>query len=212
MQMPRELQRDKAADLRRKTAREAATLLYFGLEKEYRQAKTKAAENLGTRILPSNLEIALEMDRLAEENEGSSRKERLIKMRHEALHIMKLLKDSCPILIGSVWRGTIKRASDIDIEIYPEEPERITSLLKAAGIRIQKTETIAVTEKGKSTESIHVFVQTTGKFTVEITVRPSEDLGKKRKCDTFGDEIKGLTIKELEKLLQEYPAKQFLPS
>ena len=49
-----------STDLKSRVAREAATLLYFGAEKEYKQAKTRAAETLGTDFLPSNLEVALE--------------------------------------------------------------------------------------------------------------------------------------------------------
>ena len=64
-------------DLKCRVAREAATLLYFGAEKEYKQAKEKAAKTLGTHFLPSNLEVALELDKIAEENEGAKRKERL---------------------------------------------------------------------------------------------------------------------------------------
>jgi len=37
--------------IRRKIAREAATLLYKGIEKEYMQAKLKAAETLGVYLL-----------------------------------------------------------------------------------------------------------------------------------------------------------------
>ncbi|HYA78053.1 MAG TPA: tRNA adenylyltransferase, partial [Verrucomicrobiae bacterium] len=72
-------------DLKCRVAREAATLLYFGAEKEYKQAKEKAAKNLCIHFLPTNLEVALELDKMAEENEGAKRKERLIQMRHEAL-------------------------------------------------------------------------------------------------------------------------------
>jgi predicted nucleotidyltransferase len=63
-------------DLKYRVAREAATLLYFGAEKEYKQAKTKAAQTFGVHFLPSNLEIALELDKISEENEGAKRKER----------------------------------------------------------------------------------------------------------------------------------------
>ena len=117
-------------DLKCRVAREAATLLYFGAEKEYKQAKEKAAKTLGTHFLPSNMEVALELDKIAEENEGAKRIERLIQMRNEALKIMKLLDAYCPVLIGSVWRGTIKQGSDIDIAVYTDEPEEIVQILK----------------------------------------------------------------------------------
>ena len=66
-----------SADLKNKVAREAATLLYFGAEKEYKQAKDRAAETLGTHFLPSNRDIALELDKIAEENEGLGEKRTL---------------------------------------------------------------------------------------------------------------------------------------
>ena len=68
---------------RHRIAREAATLLYFGAEKEYKQAKLRAAKILGSRFLPTNLEVAIELDRIAEEIEGSLKKRRLVKMRLE---------------------------------------------------------------------------------------------------------------------------------
>ena len=53
--------------LKKKISKEAATLLYLGIEKEYKQAKVKAAKTFGIRKLPSNLEIALELDKISEE-------------------------------------------------------------------------------------------------------------------------------------------------
>jgi predicted nucleotidyltransferase len=201
-----------ASAARDKVAREAATLLYLGLEKEYKQAKLKAANNLGVNVLPSNLEIALELDRLAQETEGSARTQRLIQMRIEALDIMKVLRAYCPLLIGSVWRGTIRRGSDIDIEAYHDEPEGIVAALKADGLKIHKTEYVTTTEHGKTASSLHIHGETEGKTPVEIVVRTAEEAGRRRKCDTFGDEIKGLTTQQLEKVLNENPAQQFLPT
>src|SRR4030066_1116952 len=90
----------KPQELRRKVAREAAVLLYFGSEKEYKQAKVKAAETLRTHSLPSNREVALELDIVADENEGAARKQRLIQMRQEALEIMTAIEACKPVLIG----------------------------------------------------------------------------------------------------------------
>jgi predicted nucleotidyltransferase len=199
-------------DLKRRVAREAATLLYFGAEKEYKQAKDKAAQTLGTHFLPSNLDVALELDKIAEENEGDKRKARLIEMRQEALDVMRLLSAFCPVLIGSVWRGTIKIGSDIDIAVYTDDSEKIIDALKADGVKITKTVWNTVNKKGATLESFHIYAQTQAKHGLEIVVRPSEEAGKKRRCETFGDELKGLNIKELEKVLQSNPTQRFIPS
>jgi hypothetical protein len=192
-------------------AREAATLLYFGAEKEYKQAKDKAAQILGTHFLPSNLEVALELDKIAEEQEGEKRRERLIQMRTEALAVMQLLNGFCPVLIGSVWRGTIKQGSDIDIAVYTDDSEAVVNALKAGNVKITKTAWMTVNKKGATLESYHIYAQTTSKHNLEITARASEEAGKKRRCETFGDELKGLNIRELERVLQSNPTQQFIP-
>jgi predicted nucleotidyltransferase len=199
------------SDSRCKIAREAATLLYSGAEKEYKQAKLKAAKTLGTHFLPTNLEVAIELDKIAEANEGPARKERLIQMRNEALKIMKALKEYSPLLIGSVWRGTIRQGSDIDIAVYHDEPDEILNFLKRSGVKISKTEWTTVTKRGKTEASFHIYAETSSKQKAEIVVRSSEEAGRERKCEIFGDELKGLNIQELERLLKENPAQKFIP-
>ena len=199
-------------DLKTKVAREAAILLYFGAEKEYKQAKLKAAKTLRTNFLPTNFEVALALDHIAEENEGADRKQRLIRMREEALKIMDALAEHNPLLIGSVWRGTIRRGSDIDIAVYHELPEQIPSVLVVFGCKISGTEWVTVTNRGKTGTSFHIHTETEGKHRVEITVRSPEEASRKRKCDIFGDEIRGLNIHELTELLRENPSQQFIPA
>lgn len=198
-------------DLKQRVAREAAALLYFGAEKEYKQAKVKAAETFGAHFLPSNLEVALELDKVAEENEGEARKDRLIQMRKQALEIMRLLSSFCPVLIGSVWRGTIKQGSDIDIAVYTDEPEEILKILKAVGVKVTKTGWMNVNKKGATLESFHIYAQTEARYGLEIVARSHEEVGKKRRCETFGDEIRGLNINDLEKILEHNPTQKFIP-
>lgn len=201
----------KLADSKGKIVREAATLLYFGVEKEFKQAKVKAAKTFGSHFLPKNLEVALELDRIAEETEGPARKERLAQMREEALNIMESLEGCNPILIGSVWRGTIRPGSDIDIVLYHDTPSEIVNLLKANGFEVAKTEWTTVTKKGKNESAFHIYGETEEKHEIEIVVRSLEETSRKRKCEIFGDEIKGLSRHELEKLLRDNPTRKFIP-
>ena len=198
-------------ELKSRVAKEAATLIYFGAEKEYKQAKVKAAETLGTHFLPSNLEVALELDKLAEEHEGPKRKERLVQMRQEALAVMQLLSDCCPVLIGSVWRGTIKVGSDIDVAVYTDEPQAILERLRSHGVKVTRTGWTTVNKRGETLASFHIHAQTPTGHGLEIVVRSREEAGKKRRCETFGDELRGLNLKELQKVLQNNPAQQFIP-
>ena len=198
--------------LRKRIAREAASLLYFGVEKEYKQAKLKAAKIVKFKFLPTNLEVALELDKIAEENEGPARKERLIQMRKEALRLMQILKAYKPLLIGSVWRGTIYYGSDVDIVVYHDEPEDILKILKQNNLKITQAEWVAVTKKGKRKGSFHVYAELPAKEKAEIKIVQSSEAFMKEKCEIYGDEITGLSMQKLEKLLKENPAQRFVPS
>ncbi len=197
-------------DLRSRIAREAAVLLYFGDEKEYKPAKIKAAKTFRSNFVPTNLDVAMELDKLADENEGSSRIERLTRMRSEALTLMKLLSAYQPLLIGSVWRGTIRKGSDIDLAVYHDSPEEILILVKE-NLEVTRAERVTVTKYGRPHSSFHIHCDTSRGEKVEIVIRNAEEAGIRRKCEIFGDEIKGLNQKELERVLKENPAQRFLP-
>lgn len=197
--------------IRRKVAREAATLLYLGVEKEYKQAKLKAAETLGVHFLPTNLEVAMELDKIAEENEGTTRQERLIQMRLEALKLMKSLKNYNPILVGSVWRGTIYRDSDIDITLYHNEPKDILKLLKRKKLKMIEKGWVTITKEGRMEKSFRILLELPTKEKAEITVRSMAEYGAKERCEIYGDVVSGLNLKELEAVLSKNPTQRFVP-
>ncbi len=185
-------------------AREAARLLYTGAVEEYIQAKEMAAANLGTRAVPSNYEVALELDRLADEAEGGERQSRLIHMRNTALQVMRNLSKFNPQLTGSVWRGIARRGSDIDIIALSRSPEEVEAALKGYTIK-EKRE---VTFKG-SIRAYH-FKFDVPPDEVEVVVRDPTDYTDER-CDIFGDVKRGVKIVELEKLLRIDPIRRFVP-
>ncbi len=125
-------------------AREAAMLIYRGLAEEYKQAKTMASENLRVKGLPSNYEIAIELDKIADEMEGESRKELIIKMRKKALELMCLLEKFNPRLTGSVWRGTARKGSDVDIIVYASNPDEVVKTLESSNYKIREKRWIKV--------------------------------------------------------------------
>lgn len=198
--------------LRKKVAREAALLLYTSQEKEFKQAKLKAAGTFGTRVLPSNLEVAVELDRIADEYEGQLRRRRLTQMRREALHVMGNLRNLSPRLIGSVWRGTAHRNSDIDIVAFSSHPRLVVDQLRKAGLQIAKTEPVSKTSDGEVEESFHIYLNLPSGDEAEVTVRDPEKTGKETICEIYGDTINGLSLTQLENVLKEQPTRKFLPS
>ena len=184
-------------------AREAARLLYEGLAEEYITAKDLASRNLGVKETPSNFEIAIELDQLADEIEGIERQDLLIMMRKLALEVMKKLKDYSPKLIGSVWRGTARKGSDIDIAVYSRNNERVVQSLSGYDIVEKGT----VTLKGEFV--VYHIIFRVGQFNVEVIVRQNDD--NEERCSIYGDNRRGLNNIELERLLSVDPLRKYVP-
>jgi predicted nucleotidyltransferase len=201
----------RLSELRRKTAIEAATLLYWSHEKEYKQAKEKAAKILGTRNLPSNAEIAKQMDMIAENLEGPHRRDRLINMRKEAINIMDILKSYSPRLIGSVWRGTVHKNSDIDLEITSSNPEKVYNELQEAHLEILRIEHQPRIKGNRNEESIHIHILLSSLNKAEVIIRESTGEDSPRKCEIYGDTITGLDYSKLRKVMEKNPTQRFLP-
>jgi predicted nucleotidyltransferase len=195
---------------REEVAREAARLLYNHTVKEYKDAKEMAAASLGSRALPSNYEVAVELDTIVEEHEGSERLSMLLEMREIALNVMKRLRDFDPVLIGSVWRGTPRRGSDVDIVVYSDDIDEVENRL--GEYSVLKTEKKEFTVAGLPRTSIHIELEA-GDHTVELVVRPSRDKEHyvDERCETYGDPKRGIKLGELEKLIQSDPLRRFIP-
>ncbi len=197
-------------DPRGEVAREAARLLYTGAAEEYKQAKEQAARNLGVNAKPSNHEVALELDLLADQREGEERKRLLVTMRDHALALMRLLSEYDPVLTGSVWRGTARRGSDVDINVYSSNPGDVESKLRSAGYSVVDSKEEVFTQRGRTMRSTHIFV-VLNEAKGEVVVGPPEERGEAERCEIYGDVKKGLNLEELEKLMKTDPLRKFVP-
>ena len=206
------MKRNRTKILRSRVAREAALLLYTSQEKEYKQAKKRAAEILGIRALPSNIEVAEELDRIAEEREGSQRKEMLLRMRREAREIMETLREFNPRLVGSVWRGTARRNSDIDILTYSQDSAQVLQRLQQHNFVAESSEWRSVTKEGQKQASFHVHLPFSSGDRAEVVVRSPDCLGQPERCETYGDVKTGLNLEQLKKVLKENPLQKFAPA
>ena len=206
------MEANRLTDLRKRVAREAAILLYTSQEKEYKQAKKRAAKTLGVRVLPSNLEVAEELDKIAEEKEGPSRRERLFQMRKEALQIMESLKDFNPRLVGSVWRGTAHQKSDIDILAFSQDPKVVLGQFQENKYKITGSEWRSVTKRGKKESSFHIHLVLPSGYEAEVVVRDPEKTGRTERCEIYGNAVTGLSYPQLQKVLKEKPLQKFVPT
>lgn len=206
------MENNRSAGLRRRVAREAALLLYTSQEKEYKQAKSRAAQTLGMRILPSNAEVAEELDEIAEEREGPSRGERLSQMRKEAFQIMAVLKAFHPRLVGSVWRGTAHRNSDIDVITFSSDHNVVLDSLVRGSFRVVRAEWCSVTKRGRKESSFHIYLVLSSGNKVEVVVRSPEKMSFLGKCEIYGDVVRGLSYSQLQRVLKGNPLQRFVPT
>jgi predicted nucleotidyltransferase len=194
--------------LRHAIAFEAARLMYERVESEYFTAKLKAAKRLcrgpvKPSDLPSNAEIRDQVQCFARLHEGDQRTENLRDMRLHALRMMRLLCRFRPRLIGSVMTGHIRKGSDIDLHLFSDHVEPITTMLDSEGLQYD-VERKQVTKHGESRIFTHVHVFDT--FNFELTVYAENLAHYAFKSSITGKAIERASIAELEQLLErEYP-------
>lgn len=196
------------AKLRHAIALEAARLMYDRSESEYFTAKKKAAKRLCRGYvkpgeLPSNAEVRELVQLFARTHEGESRTQNLKQMRLRALWLMRRLCRFRPRLIGSVMTGHTRKGSDIDLHLFSDFVEPVTSVLESEGLQYD-VEHKQVTKNGESRTFIHVHVYDV--FNFELTVYAENLAHYVFKSSITGKAIERASIAELEQMLQrEYP-------
>jgi predicted nucleotidyltransferase len=194
--------------LRQAIAFEAARLMYSRSETEYYTAKRKAAKRLCRQSckpedLPSNSEIRDLIQVFARMHEGDKRTEHLREMRMQALRFMRLLRRFRPRLIGSVMTGHIRKGSDIDLHLFSDSIEAITSILEAEGYQfeVERKQVLKHNESRVFTH-IHVF----DRFNFELTIYAEDKAHYVFKSSITGKAIERASINELEQMIaKEYP-------
>lgn len=182
--------------------------MYERVESEYFTAKRKAAKRLcrgdfKPADLPSNAEIRELVQTFARLHEGETRTANLQQMRLEALKLMRLLRRFKPRLIGSVMTGHVRKGSDIDLHLFANVIEPITSLLEAEGYHYD-VEHKQVVKHNEARVFTHIHVR--DRFNFELTVYAEDKAHFVFKSSITGKAIERASIRELEELLaREYP-------
>lgn len=195
--------------LRRQIVLEAARLMYEEEVSQYFVAKRMAAKRMlgrgeGQRAryrpgdLPSNGEIQLALLNLAQQTEGAGRVERLDELRRIALEVMLALARFEPRLIGSVATGHVRRGSDIDIQLFADDPDDPEEWLKAAGWDYVRDDVLIHRPSGWC-EYQHLRLERGAP--VELTVYDRKELRRRPRSSTDGEPIERLTIRDVEALL-----------
>src|SRR5215468_11498340 len=119
-------------NLRRHIAYLAARLMAEDGVADYATAKNKAARQAGLadlNLLPDNSEIEAAL----REYQGLYQKEdqsaHLRRLREVAVKVMRDFADFRPALVGSVLSGTAGQYSDVNLQLFTDDPKALTMFL-----------------------------------------------------------------------------------
>jgi Nucleotidyltransferase domain len=194
-------------------AQEAARLMYEEDVAQYFTAKRMAAKRPfgrgGARMLqsrptdlPSNGEIQRALLALVERVEGGAHLVRLRQMRALAFKAMRVLEAFEPRLIGSVATGHVHRASDIDIQLFSDDPDAPEAFFRAQSWPYERDD-VLIRRRSKWCEYQHIRLD--ADYPIELTVYARRELRMRARSSTDGKPIIRLTIRDLEALLAEAP-------
>jgi hypothetical protein len=129
--MPKQRSR-RDSNLRRHIAYIAARMIAEDGVADYATAKQKAARQAGltdSHVLPDNDEI----EEALREYQGLYQKDEqpahLRRLREVAVKVMREFDDFRPALVGSVLSGTAGQYSDVNLQLYTDDPKLLSMFL-----------------------------------------------------------------------------------
>lgn len=127
--------------IRQEVAAEAARILATEGQRNYGQAKQKAAHRLGLSGrsgLPSNSEVEAELKRYQAMYGGEELADDLTEKRRAALEAMKFFGRFRPKLVGPVLEGTSDQHSRISMHVFCETADDVIAFLLSRNIRFEQ--------------------------------------------------------------------------
>jgi predicted nucleotidyltransferase len=193
----------RAEDLRKALAQEAARIMAeHGIE-DFLQAKRKAADRLGVNdvsVLPKNIEIEAALrahQRLfgRESHDHSLREQRRI-----ALKAMRVLAEFNPRLVGSVLNGTATEYSDINLHLFADASETVAIRLLDIGVPHEFYERRVKMDAERSVNYPALRFEANGR-TVDATVFPIDGIRQSPYSPVDGRPMKRADAREVSELI-----------
>ena len=193
------------ARIRKEIAYAAAKLIAVDGQKDFFQARRKAAQRLGInnkRVLPSNNEIEAALVEYQSLFQKGEQVQILNESRLIAYKMMVLLKEYNPRLVGSVLTGTANEYSEITIHVFSDTPEYISLFLENQSIPISICERRFQFEKN-NTVYFTAFKFIAGDINIVLVVFPLSYL-KNAPIDSITERpMKRARLSDVKKLFIE---------
>jgi hypothetical protein len=194
----------RAEDLRRALAQEAARLMAeHGIE-DFLQAKRKAADRLKVNdvaVLPKNVEIEAALREHQRLFGRDSHQVTLKEQRRIALETMRLLRDFMPRLVGSVLTGSATNHSDINLHLFADRSESVAIHLLEIGVPHEFYERRVKMDAERSINYPALRFEANGR-TVEATVFPIDGIRQSPYSPVDGRPMKRADAREVAQLIE----------
>lgn len=182
---------------------ECAKLMYFEGVTQYFDAKRIAAKRIcksKNQFFPSNGEILEAVYQLSLQDQDFDRADTLFRMRLKALEMMHLLDCFSPRLIGSVRTGKIKRSSDIDLHVFCDDIELLTTYLTDDKVLFEQNE-VLIMKNNKPKLYQHIYI--VNEFNIELSVYSVNELKVTSRSSTDGKPIVRMSQSKLERVIEQ---------
>ena len=193
---------------RQLVAQEAARLIVDQGIRDYRIAKTKAAEklNLTTRgALPGNNEIEQAVAEHLALFAGDEHVELLYSLRRTALIAMQMLEEFTPRLVGPVLNGTADDNSAVNMHLFSDSPEMVAFHLGDQQIHFKNYERRLKTRR--NVVEIYPGYEFRHEYNiVQATVFPYDGLRQAPISPIDGKPMKRADMNAVQVLMEEMPA------
>jgi hypothetical protein len=168
---------------------------------DFGTAKQKAARQAGladANLLPDNHEIETALREYQGLYQSEEQPAHLRHLREVAVKVMRDFAEFRPVLVGSVLSGTAGQFSDVNLQIFTDDPKALTMLLLNRRVRFEE-ETRRVRRGGHS-EDVPQITMVVDDVNVSITVLDPghERLGARPRSD---EEPQRARLAEVEALI-----------
>lgn len=193
----------RAEDLRRALAQEAARVMAQQGIGDFLQAKRKAAERLGVddaAVLPKNVEIEAALREYQRLFGGQSHDETLKAQRKTALQAMQMLREFQPRLVGPVLTGTATDHSDINLHVFADTSESVVLKLMDIGVPHEVHER-RVRMDAERTQAYPALRFESQDWVVDATVFPVDGIRQSPYSPVDGRPMKRADAREVSELI-----------
>ena len=194
-------------NLRRQIAHIAARMIAEVGIADYATAKQKAARQAGLAdhaLLPDNQEIEEALREYQELYLKDEQPAQLRLLREIAVKVMRDFAEFRPVLVGSVLNGTAGQFSDVNLQLFTDDPKALTIFLVNRRYRFDEG-TKRVQRGGRFEEVPQIELEVDG-VPVNLTVLDLDDERVAPRSGGQSDAALRARLADVEALLRQPPA------